>query len=232
MVGAGVGRVVSKITLHHVRLALRRPLPGAAAQKRMSPRPRPGDEPLPPGYRPKEAAVLILVYPVDGVPHLVLTKRTETVAYHKGQISLPGGAREGDEDLTNTALREAREELGIDTDGLDILASLTPLYVATSDYLIAPLVALAPTRPVFHPDPVEVDELIETPLALLVDPACRAEEDWEVRGFRLRVPFFCIGPHKVWGATAMILSELAAVLEGQDPANGRTAAATGGRQAQ
>jgi len=211
--------MVSRITLHHVRLALRQPLPGAAAQKRMSPRPRPGDEPLPPGYKPKEAAVLILVYPIEGVPHLVLTKRTETVANHKGQISLPGGAREGDEDLLTTALRETREELGIDTDALDILGSLTPLYVGTSDYLITPLVAVAPARPAFRPDPVEVDELIEAPLALLVDPGRCVEEDWDIRGFRLRVPFFRIGPHKVWGATAMILSELATLLEGQDVAN-------------
>ena len=161
----------------------------------------------------RPAAVLILIYPIDETPHLVLTRRTETVQTHKGQISLPGGSHEGQETLVQTALREANEELAVATTGLDVLGTLTPLYVGVSDFLITPVVAIASHRPDFFPDPVEVVEVIEAPLAQLVDPAIRVEEDWQIRGVTVRVPFFAIGPNKVWGATAMILAEFVALLE-------------------
>jgi len=143
----------------------------------------------------------------------VLTRRTETVQTHKGQISLPGGAREGDETLIATALREAHEELNVTPDGLEVLGTLTPLYVGVSGYLITPVVGIAPQRPPFRPDPLEVVEIIEPPLSILLDPGARREEDWEIRGQPVHVPFFAVGPHKVWGATAMILSEFADLLE-------------------
>lgn len=94
-----------------------------------------------------------------------------------------------------------------------MLGTLTPLYVGVSDFLITPVVAIASHRPDFFPDPVEVVEVIEAPLAQLVDPAIRVEEDWQIRGVTVRVPFFAIGPNKVWGATAMILAEFVALLE-------------------
>jgi 8-oxo-dGTP pyrophosphatase MutT (NUDIX family) len=201
------------ITLAHVRSALQQPRPGLAAQARMLPLRLKGNEAPPNSSRGQQAGVLVLVYPVDAAPHFVLTRRTETVQNHKGQISLPGGAREGDESLTLTALREAHEELGIITGGLEILGTLTPLYVGVSDYLITPVVAVAPQRPQFHPDPIEVAEVIEAPLGVLLDPNARIEEDWEIRGYTVHVPFFKIGSHKVWGATAMMLAEFAALLE-------------------
>ena len=161
----------------------------------------------------RAAAVLILIYPVDGAPYLALTRRTETVQNHKGQISLPGGAHEGNETITQTALREANEELAVITSGVELLGTLTPVYIGVCDYLITPVVAIATQRPDFRPDPLEVVEAIEIPLSLLLDPAARSEEDWEIRGFSVHVPFFSVGPHKVWGATAMILAEFAALLE-------------------
>lgn len=180
----------------------------------MAPRYRTAKDLLP-SHQPKEGGVLILLYPKDGQLYLVLTRRTETVADHKGQISLPGGAYEaGDGSLEETALRETREELGIDLQGLEVLGALTPLYIPRSDYRIYPYVASCPERPAFHPDPVEVAELLEVPLATLLDPATWREEDWEVRGMTVRVPFFQVGHHKVWGATAMVLSELVTLLRG------------------
>jgi 8-oxo-dGTP pyrophosphatase MutT (NUDIX family) len=181
--------------------------------------PRRPASPEPPldGAHGRVAAVLILVYPIASVLHLVLTRRTETVQNHKGQISLPGGAHEGQESLEETALREAREELAIATGGLELLGRLTPLYVGVSDYTITPVVAMTARRPRFRPDPVEVVEAIEVPLSILLDPAARRQEDWEIRGVHARVPFFAIGPHKVWGATAMILAEFAALLETVTP---------------
>ncbi len=201
------------LTLECVRRALKQPRPGVAAQARMLPQRPPGSE-TPPGSRhERAAAVLILVYPVDAVPHLVLTRRTDTVQDHKGQISLPGGSHEGNETLIETALREANEEIAVSSANLEVLGTLTPLYVGVSDYLITPVVAMASRRPDFRPDPVEVVEIIDVPLGFLLDANSRVEEDWIVRDVRVRIPFFAVGPHKVWGATAMMLSEFAAMLE-------------------
>ena len=205
------------MTLERVRHALQQPRPGLAAQQRMLPqRPLGSELPLA-GRRERAAAVLILVYLVDDVPYLVLTRRTDTVQTHKGQISLPGGSREGNETPVETALREANEEVSVSSANLEILGTLTPIYIGVSDYLITPVVAIAPHRPDFRADPVEVVEIIEAPLSLLLDPSVRVEEDWDVRGVSVRIPFFAVGPHKVWGATAMILSEFAAMLEQSGP---------------
>jgi 8-oxo-dGTP pyrophosphatase MutT (NUDIX family) len=199
-------------SLAAIRQALSRPLPGRVAQMRMSTRPRPGLEVRPPGHQPRQGGVLILLYPKDGHLHFPLTRRTETLGDHKGQISLPGGAREGDEPLEWTALRETHEELGVDPRSVKVLGGLTPLYIFHSDYCITPYVAARPTRPTFVPDPVEVAELLEVPLLTLLDPAIQRKEEWVLHQTLTRVPFYQIGEHKVWGATAMVLSEFEAVL--------------------
>jgi len=198
-----------------IQQALSRPLPGRVAQIRMSTRPRPGLEVRPPGHQPRQGGVLILLYPKDGHLHFPLTRRTETLGDHKGQISLPGGAREGDEQLEWTALRETHEELGVDPRSVKVLGGLTPLYIFHSDYYITPYVAARPARPTFVPDPVEVAEVLEVPLLTLLDLAIRREEEWVLHETITRVPFYQMGEHKVWGATAMVLSEFAAVLGDQ-----------------
>ena len=190
---------------------MRGPLPGPSAQITMAPRPRPLTPP--PGVEPRQAGVLLVLYPIHGVLHLVLTVRTSDLNHHGGQISLPGGGwEEGDASLQETALRETQEEIGIATDGLELLGPLTPLYVPTSNNTVHPFVAYAPQRPVFHPDPREVAELLEIPLHLLLDPATRREEDWTWRGAPLHVPFYAVGEHKIWGATAIVLAEFLALL--------------------
>lgn len=198
-------------SLDHVRAAMRRPLPGLAAQIIMAPRPRPFRPPD--GVTVRLAGVLLLLYPIEERLHLVLTVRPTNLEHHGGQISLPGGGwEEGDVSLEETALREAREELGIVTDGLERLGPLTPLYVPPSHNVIHPFVAYLPSRPAFHPDPQEVAALLEVPLDHLLDPATRREEDWTGRGIPLQVPFYAVGEHKVWGATAIVLAEFLALL--------------------
>jgi 8-oxo-dGTP pyrophosphatase MutT (NUDIX family) len=189
------------------------PLPGLSAQLEMAPAYRAEmlQERTPPP-NPREAGVLILLYPCDGGLCFPLTRRTDTVETHKGQVSLPGGAREGDESLQATALRETCEELNVCPDTWDVLGWLTPLYIPPSGFRISPFVAYTSTRPTFAPDPIEVAELIETPLALLLAPSTVVREEWTLRGARVEVPFFLIASHKVWGATAMVLSELVTLL--------------------
>ena len=207
--------MVYEPSLAAIRQALGRPLPGQAAQIRMSTRPRLGLDVRAPGHRPRQGGVLVLLYSKDGRLHFPLTRRTETLEDHKGQISLPGGAREGDELLEWTALRETHEELGVDPRSVQVLGALTPLYIFPSDYCITPYVAARSDRPTFVPDPFEVAEVLEVPLLALLDPTIRREEEWLLHGTMTRVPFYQIGEHKVWGATAMVLSEFSAVLGGQ-----------------
>jgi 8-oxo-dGTP pyrophosphatase MutT (NUDIX family) len=152
------------------------------------------------------AAVLILVYPRDGSPHVVFTKRTESVAAHQGQISLPGGAYEaGDEDLAATALREAYEELGVPPDEVQLVGRLDDVYVMVSNFLIAPHVGVLDYLPTFRPDPREVAFVIEVPLERLNDPTIFREEDWSHRGHPRIVQFYRYGEHEIWGATGRVV---------------------------
>jgi len=198
-------------TIERVRAAMRGPLPGFSAQIAMAPRPRPFAPP--PGVEPRRAGVLLILYPIQGALHLALTLRTSDLGHHSGQVSLPGGGwEEGDGSLQETALREAQEELGIVADELELLGPLTPLYVAPSNNLVHPFVAYASRRPVFRPDPGEVADLLHVPLSLLMDPGARREEDWVWRDAPLHVPFYAVGEHSVWGATAIILAEFLTLL--------------------
>jgi 8-oxo-dGTP pyrophosphatase MutT (NUDIX family) len=162
---------------------------------------------------PRQAGVLLLLYPIHDVLHLVLTVRTSNLNHHSGQISLPGGGwEEGDNSYQETALRETREEIGIGSDGLECLGPLTPLYIAPSNNCVHPFVAYLPQRPVFRPDPTEVAELLEVPLHQLAAPETRREEDWIWRGATLHVPFYTVDEHKVWGATAIVMAEFLTLL--------------------
>lgn len=195
-----------------IRAAMRRPLPGMAAQVTMAPRPRPFHPPE--GSTPRQAGVLLLLYPVRGHLHLVFTVRTPHLDYHAGQVSFPGGGWEdGDASLMETALRETREELGISSEEIEELGPLTPLYIPPSHNMVYPFVALAPRRPAFRPDPLEVAELLEVPLATFRDPAIRGEDRIEQGGLEMVIPYYAVRGHKIWGATAIILAEFLALLE-------------------
>ena len=201
------------MTIDDVKRAMQRPLLGLEAQARMAPPYRPDQIAVmlnPPAC--KQAGVLILLYPLDGQLCFPLTKRPESVEYHKGQISLPGGSQENGESLYQTALREAQEEVGVAADSVELVGQLSQLYVPPSNFCIRPFVGYVAQRPNFEIEAVEVAELIEAPLGALFDPATARVEDWEIRGGVWPIPFYQFGPHKVWGATAMILSEFAAML--------------------
>jgi 8-oxo-dGTP pyrophosphatase MutT (NUDIX family) len=159
---------------------------------------------------PRIAAVLILGYPRNGEPHIVFTQRTETVSNHRGQISLPGGARESrDGSLEVTALRETHEELGIDPAQVQIVGRLEDEYVIVSNFLIAPYVGVLNHEPGFVPNPREVAAVIEIPLEGLRDPTIFREEDW-FRPEMPRMQFYSVNGHEIWGATARIIRKFLA----------------------
>jgi 8-oxo-dGTP pyrophosphatase MutT (NUDIX family) len=202
------------MTLDEVRHALLQPMPGLPAHLRMSP---PGRLIAPPASAiPRDAGVLLLLYPFKGDLHFVLTRRTDRLGNHSGQISFPGGRREpGDVDLVATALREAQEELGIDPAGVEILSTLSELYVPPSNFVIHPVVAYAQARPAFMPQADEVAEVIEAPLAQLLDPTVKcvvARPLVSLNGQVVDAPAYRLAGHDVWGATAMVLSEFEILL--------------------
>lgn len=172
---------------------------------------------------PRQGAVLLLLYERQGRMHFVLTRRRDDLASHAGQVSLPGGRREDGEALQETALREAHEEIGVEPRAITILGRLAPLYIAPSDFEVVPYVGWHQRMPSFVPQYSEVAEIIETPLQSILDDRLRREEVWERQYDSMYVPYFQIGVHKVWGATAMMLSEFAERLRVQSDGSLATA---------
>ena len=196
-----------------LRLRLAETLPGVQAQLRFAP------SPLRPGWRAghyppdsRTAAGLILLYPRDNDVALPVTVRASGLARHAGQISLPGGATDPGETITEAELREASEEIGVDPSTVRVLGELTPVHVLVSGFTLHPIVGVTDERPNFVAAPDEVDEILEVSLDHLRD-ASNIGRDTRVReGVAVEYPYFDLLGHQVWGATAMILGEFICLL--------------------
>ena len=168
----------------------------------------------------RPAGVLLLIAPGDaGEARIVLIERTSYDGHHSGEISLPGGAAEAeDDDLAATALREAAEEIGLEpeTVGLRVIGELEPFWIPVSNFRVTPIVALADRLQPWRPDPREVARVIEAPLAAFLPDAPITTIERDVREWRIRYGAYTLdelgdGP-AVWGATARILGQLGAIL--------------------
>jgi 8-oxo-dGTP pyrophosphatase MutT (NUDIX family) len=159
-------------------------------------------------------SVLILFYQKQAETHLVFIRRRADLRTHAGQIAFPGGGQEGDESLVETALRETEEEIGIPRTAVEILGELSPTYIPPSNYIVYPFVGWyknedpANGDPQFRRAPDEVAEILEIPVSLLLAESIRQEEPRQLRDLSLSVPYFAVAEHKIWGATAFILSEM------------------------
>jgi 8-oxo-dGTP pyrophosphatase MutT (NUDIX family) len=188
------------------------PLPGRAAQSLFEPELSFGRHYAPPPTDARTAAVIALLFRRQGKWYLPLTVRPETMADHAGQVSLPGGMIEPDENAEQAALRELDEELGVQQDGVEIIGRLSPLYLFVSHFSVEPCVGLLHAAADFHPSPTEVAQLLEVPLGHLLDEGNRGGHQRDFHGLGFHAPHIRFQNHVIWGATAMILGELIAVL--------------------
>jgi 8-oxo-dGTP pyrophosphatase MutT (NUDIX family) len=153
------------------------------------------------------AAVLVPLFQKDGDCHLLFTKRSEEVKYHKGEISFPGGVvDEEDIELVNTALREAHEEIGLMESDVQIIGVLDDI-VTITEFIVTPIVGLFPYPYPFNVSEVEIAELIEVPLSSLLDEDCFSEREILRGGQEEAVYAYQYGNHIIWGATARILKQ-------------------------
>jgi 8-oxo-dGTP pyrophosphatase MutT (NUDIX family) len=187
-------------------------LPGAAAQALLAPIPR---REWPAGFNPartRHAAGLLLVFPRNDQAHVVLTVRAGTLGRHSGQVSLPGGVIEPGETFEHAALREAHEEVALNSEDVRVLGALTPLDIPVSGFRLHPIVAAVAQPPILAPSDGEVARILEVPVAdLLRDRHFRSAE--RVRdGYTLTVPAFHVCGEEIWGATAMVLAEFLVLL--------------------
>ena len=159
--------------------------------------------------KPKMASVLLLLYPNEaGEMNFVLTRRRVYNGVHSGQISFPGGKPDHlDNDLWATALRETHEEVGIPSDEVRYIRSLSKLYVPPSDFLIIPYMGYLQSPYVFKPDPKEVEAILEISLMDFINKKSVLTKQLNSNSTCITVPAYIFDQNVVWGATAMILSE-------------------------
>jgi 8-oxo-dGTP pyrophosphatase MutT (NUDIX family) len=155
---------------------------------------------------PQEAAVLMPIFVRDGEPRFLLTRRTEEVRTHKGQISFPGGMRQDRESLQETALRETREEVGIEQSRIEILGRFHD-YVSITGYLVAPFAGYIEGAFITVPQKSEVAEVLQVPFAIFAD-STRLRTERMLRSGKMRdVYFYRYEPHEIWGLTAHIIKD-------------------------
>jgi 8-oxo-dGTP pyrophosphatase MutT (NUDIX family) len=164
---------------------------------------------------PRIAAVMMLFYPKNEKTHLVLIVRNAYNGVHSSQIAFPGGKYEStDSGYEETALRETQEEVGVAPEKIEVIRQFTPMYIPPSNFLVHPFLGISSEELLFYPDAREVADVIELPLSVFLNDEIIIEARLSTSyGPNILVPAFNIQNHIVWGATAMILSELRDVLK-------------------
>ena len=190
---------------------LSRDLPGKSAQRKMM---------ITPNRFPTEnqenegipASILLLLYPLGGKWFFFLTKRSQDLEHHKGQISFPGGVVEKNESKMNAAIRETNEEIGVDKDVIKIIGTLTPLYVPVSNFHISPYVGWTEEKPHTKVQDAEVNRVFSVSINdLVLEKNLKTKKD-VFSNKSVKVPYFDLNGETVWGATSMILSEFKFIL--------------------
>ena len=201
--------------IQNLEKRLYKDLPGEAYQNLMSPMGSDKYRILTPDH--KTACVMALLYPKDDEWHISLIERASQHPddKHAGQISFPGGKfDENDYSYEDCALRETYEEIGVPPENIGILGSLTPLFVFVSNFLVHPFVGFTSEYPDFRPQTTEVSNIIEVPVMHFTKSKNKGKTDISIRDIVLQdTPYYDVQGHKLWGATAMIISELEQILK-------------------
>lgn len=199
-----------------IRNALKDELPGEAAHSTMMSYNRPiASEARRFDIKPKESAVMLLLFMQDDQLHTTFMLRPQNQGVHSGQLSFPGGKRENDETLLETAFRETEEEIGITKDKIEILGELSELYIPPSNFLVQPFVGFLPHLPMFVPNPAEVERVITFPISKLFAPETMGHKEVVISNYnkKLTVPVFNVEGIALWGATAMMVAEFKLILQ-------------------
>ncbi len=203
--------------IEQLRIGLQKALPGEDAQYRMAPsyRPRLSKEEVA-AQQPRLGGVMLLLYSKPEGLHIVFTQRKDYNGVHGGQMSFPGGKKDAaDVNLVETALRETREEVGIEKERINVLGNLSELYITPSNFLVQPVVGFAENIGEFIPQKNEVEKVVEIPLAFFLNDA-NINLHTEIKLFNgtlVNVPAYVYGQHIIWGATAIILAEFTYIVE-------------------
>lgn len=166
--------------------------------------------------KPRVASVLMLFYPRGTETYFALIRRAQSKGKHSGQIAFPGGRQEALDQGRHaaTALRETEEEIGVPRSDMELIRETTSLYIPPSNFRVYPFLAFAKARPNFTPQPSEVKEILEVPLQDFLDDSCLTETRLSTSYVQnIHVPAYRLNDEIVWGATAMMLSEIRSILK-------------------
>ncbi len=169
--------------------------------------------PRTPGKDARAASVLILLYPYNESVYTVFMQRPDYNGVHGGQISFPGGKQEpSDENAVHAAVREAKEETGVNPEEITVLGTLTPLFIPVSNIVVTPVVAWIKEKPLFRHQAEEVEFLFDADIKRFYDPDIVKVKPVKIGSETMEVKYYDYEGHMIWGATAMILHELLAIL--------------------
>jgi len=171
----------------------------------------------------REAAVLMPIFEWHREHYFLLTLRTEEVQTHKGQVSFPGGMREGNEDLHQTALRETLEEIGIEEGRIETLGRFHD-YLSINGYRVTPFAGFIAEPFTIKPQTTEVAEVLQVPFQVFLDPSCLRVERSKRLGTEAELYFYSFGIYEIWGLTARIIRDFFEVLDLENHAPGRNVA--------
>ena len=194
---------------------LKKPLPGRSAQLKMAPKPiderRFAEDPSRPA---RLGGVMVLLYQEDRQVRIPLMKRPIYNGAHSGQVSFPGGKfEEGDANLVETALRETEEEIGIDMGEIEVLGNLSEMFIVASNFKVLPTVGIVREFPIFKLDRKEVEAIYTPSLQQFTDVVEPKVKTMHFPPYTIHSPYYDVEGQVVWGATAMILGELAEVIK-------------------
>jgi 8-oxo-dGTP pyrophosphatase MutT (NUDIX family) len=192
-----------------------KPLPGKSGQKPMMPYlPHMPKIDAPHLSPKKQGAVLSLIYPKSNIPHLLLIERNTYDGAHSGQISFPGGKVETGESALSAAMRECEEEVGVQPLRYRVISPLTEVFVWASNIMVYPFLAISDDIGLITPDPKEVKAIIELPLSHFFDKNSKSEMMMKTYlGVKLIAPYYDVHEIPLWGATAMMISEIEQLLK-------------------